>query len=178
MVGAHHEQPFENAFARAGVQRGNHQMPGQSGPHRQLRRGFITNLADDERLRILPQQMPRGAGKIKADSLVHLGLHRAGNHLLHRVLHGDDLASAQFGQIAEAGVNGGGLAAARRAGQQQQSGGLTEKMFQLGVGVRGQGQFPQRFCRGRIEKAEDNFLAGHGRIGGHADVVAAPEFIV
>ena len=54
MVGAHHEQPLENAPARPGVQRGNHQMPGQSGPHRQLRGGFIANLADDERLRVLP----------------------------------------------------------------------------------------------------------------------------
>ena len=36
--------------------------------------------------------------------------------MLDRILHGDDVPSAQSGQMAQAGVNGGGFAAARRTG--------------------------------------------------------------
>ena len=123
-------------------------MPGQPGADGKLRGGFVANFADDEHLRVLPQQMPRGAGEIEADGFVDLGLHRAGNDLLDGVFDGDDVASAEFGEMAEAGVNRRCLAAARRAGEQQQAGGLPEKMFEFGNGGGGQGQFAERFGRG------------------------------
>ncbi len=54
---------------------------------------------------------------------------------------------------------------------------MAEKLFQLGDRGGGQGQFAERYGRGRIEKPQDDFFAGHGRISGHADVVFAAEVI-
>ncbi len=121
--------------------------------------------------------MPRGAGEIEANGFVHLGLHRAGNNLFHRVFDGDDLASTGFDEMAEAGINRSGLAAASRTGEEQQAGGLAKKLFQFGDRDGGQGQFAERYGRGRIEKPQDNFFPGHGRISGHADVVFAAEVV-
>ena len=70
-------------------------MPGQPGADSQLGGGFISNLANDEYLRVLSQQMPRGAGKIKTDGLVDLGLHLQ-KKPLDRILDGDDVASAEL----------------------------------------------------------------------------------
>ena len=120
MVLAHHQQAFEHALARTGVQRRNHQVPRERRAYGDGRRLFIANLADDERLWVLAQQMPRGPGEIQPARLVHFRLHDTGHDLLHRVFHRDDVSPPQFGEATQTGINRRRLAAARRASEQQQ----------------------------------------------------------
>ena len=149
VVRAHNEQPLQHAFAGTGVQGRNDQMPGQRGPHGDVGGFLVANFADDEGLRVLPQQMPRGPGKIQPPRLVHFRLHDAGDDLFHRVFDGDDVASARFGQAAQAGVNRCGLPAARRAGEQQHSRRLAQKILQFRRRFVGKFQFGDAFGRER-----------------------------
>ena len=85
------------------------------------------------------------------------------------------MAAALLSEAAEAGINGGRLAAAGRAGQQQQAGGLTQEPFQFRPGFGSETQLIEGLDAGVVEKAEDDLLARHGRIGGNADVGAGVE---
>ena len=127
MIGTKHQQPLKDAFAGTGVQRRDDQMPGQRRPHRDVGCLLIADLADDQHLRVLAQEMTRGLGKVQSAGLIHLSLHYAGDDLLCRVLDRDDVASTALREVAKAGINRRGLAAARRTGQQQQAGGLAEE---------------------------------------------------
>ena len=99
------------------MKRGNDHMSRQSGTDGELGGGFVADFSEDEDLGILAQEMPRRAGKIKADGFVDLCLHCAWYDLFHGILNSDDVASAHFSESAQTGVNGRCLSAARRAGE-------------------------------------------------------------
>ena len=141
MVGAQDEQAFEYALAGAGVQGGDDEVAGEGGADGDVGGFVIANLADDQHLRVLAEQVAGGFGEVEAAGFVDLGLHDAGDDLLDGVFDGDDVAAALGGEVAEAGVDGGGLAAAGGAGEQQQAGGLLEEAFEFGAGVGGEAQF-------------------------------------
>ena len=157
------------------MKRGDHQVPGERGAHRDVRGFLVANFAEHEHLRILPEQMPRGLGEGESARLVHLGLHDAGDDLLDGIFDRDDVPSAQRGEIGEAGVNGRGLAAARRAGEQQQPGAAAKKSFQLRDGGWRQDQFRERARGGTLKESQHDLLAGHGGIRGHAQIVLRAE---
>ena len=96
-------------------------MSSQRGAHGEISGLVVADFADDERLRVLPQKMPRGFRKRQPAHIADFGLHDVRDDLLHRIFHGDDVASARRGEISQAGVNRCRLSAARRTGQQKQS---------------------------------------------------------
>jgi len=71
---------------------GDHQVAGQSRADGEIRRFVVADFADDQHLRILPQQVSSSAGEIEAARLIHLRLHDARNNLFDRIFHGDDVA--------------------------------------------------------------------------------------
>ena len=89
-------------------------MARQRRAHRYIGGFLIANLPYDQHLRILPHQVSGRPGKGEAARLVYLSLHDAGQHLLHRVLHGYNVSPTLLGQVAKTGINGGRLAAAGR----------------------------------------------------------------
>jgi hypothetical protein len=178
LIGAEDEQAFEDALARAGVQRGNHEMPGERGADGDVRGFFVANFTNHEHLGILPEQMPRGLGEVQSAGFIHFGLHDAGNDLFGGILDRDDVAAAEFGEELEARVNGRGLAAPGGAGQQEQTGSLPQEMFELGVRVLGEIEFAQLFSRGGTEKPQNNFFARHRRVSGDANIIRALDIAV
>ena len=55
-----------------------HQVTGEGSTHDDTGRFLISNFADDQHLRVLSQQMPRGYRKAQTAGLVDLGLHDTG----------------------------------------------------------------------------------------------------
>src|SRR5215472_7314483 len=108
-------------------------MAGERGAHGDIRGFFVADFADDEHLRVLSKQVPRGFSKIKAARLIHFCLHDARNDLLSRVFDGDNVASAELREESEAGVNGCGLAAAGGSGEQKQTCGLPQEIIEFRV---------------------------------------------
>ncbi len=148
-------------------------MTGESGAHGEVGGFFIANLADNERLGVLPQLVPCGFGEVESNGVVDLSLHDAGHDLFDRVFDGDDVASTVFGELTETGVDGGGFTAASRPGEEHQASGLTEKSFNLNACRLWQSQLVNGFNGGGIEQAENDFLTSHGRITRYADVMLA-----
>ena len=111
-VGTHHQQAFEHPATGAGVEGGNDEMPRQGGAHGDIGGFLVADFAKDKDLRVLTQQVACRLRKGQATSVVDFRLHHAGDDLLDGVFDGNDVASAQFEEIAEAGVNRGGFAAA------------------------------------------------------------------
>src|SRR5581483_12079493 len=101
-------------------------MAGESGANGKLRRRVVANLANNQNLRVLSEQMPRGFGKIQTDGFIDFCLHRAGNNLLNRVFDGDDMSSAGFGELPQTRVNRGCLAAAGWTSEQHQASRLAK----------------------------------------------------
>src|SRR6185437_14043510 len=101
MVAAENEQTFKNTFTGAGVQRGNDEMPGKRSAYGDVRGLFVANFADDEHLRVLAQEMPRGFCEIQSAGFVDFGLHDAGNNLFGGGFDRDDVAPAEFGEKSQ-----------------------------------------------------------------------------
>ena len=81
--------------------------------------GFaIAHLTDHDDVRILAQDGAQGVGKAQADLGMNLDLVDTAQLVLHRVFHGDDLGGLSI-ELAEGGIERGGLARAGGAGNQQ-----------------------------------------------------------
>ena len=117
MIRAEHQQPLKDTLAGTGVKGRNNQVACEGGTDGNVGRLFITNLPDDEDLRVLAEQVTGGLGEIQPARFVDLRLHDAGDDLLGGVFDSDNVAAALLREVAEAGINGGRFAAARRAGQ-------------------------------------------------------------
>ena len=81
MILAKHEQPLENALAGTGVESGDNQMTRERRTDGDIGRLLIPNLSNDEHLRILPQEMAGGFGKVQTTGFVNLRLHDAWDDL-------------------------------------------------------------------------------------------------
>src|SRR5262249_10219735 len=91
---------------------------GETGLDSDFRRLFISDLADEDDVRSLPQHRPDDAGEVQADLVFHLHLVDTGQVILDRILRGDDLSIRPV-QFVEGAVEGRGLAGARRARDQE-----------------------------------------------------------
>ena len=119
MIAAQHKQAFEDTFARARVQRRDDKMTRERSPHGEVGGFFVADLADDQHLGILAEQVTGGFGKIEPAGFVHFGLHYAGNDLLGGIFDRDNMPATLLGEPPETGINGGGFAAAGGASQEQ-----------------------------------------------------------
>ena len=114
-VGRHTQiqQPRDGTGRIVGVQRGDHQVPGQRRLHRHLRRFQIADLAHHDDVRILPHQRADAIGKAQIDGRLHLHLVEAVFHHLDRILDGGHIHLLR-GQCPQRGVERRRLARARR----------------------------------------------------------------
>ena len=134
--------------------------------------GFLVpDLANDQHLGVLAEQMPGRDRKGQSARLADLGLHDARDHPFGGVFDRDHVASAQAREMRQARVNGGGLAAAGGPGQQDQPGGPAQAAFQLQPGRLGQAEVFERFGGRFREEAQHDFLPGDRRVSRHANVV-------
>lgn len=170
-IGNHRPKTLKHSAAGTGVQSRNHQMPGQSRPHRDLRRLVIAHLAQHQDLRILPQQMPRRLRIIQTLRLVHLRLHHPGNDLFHGILDGDDVPLTRLHQLVDAGIDRRRLSSPRRSGQQQQPRRLRQQMLQLlRYSLRVIQRLQARNLR-LLKQPQHDLFPRHCRIGRHANVL-------
>ncbi len=105
------------------MQCAEHQVSGQGGLDGNGCRLRIAHLADHDDFRVLAQQAAQAAREIELGARPGLRLAHSLEHLFHRVLDGDDMpALAEAHQVAQAGVDGGGLAAAAWTGEENGAG--------------------------------------------------------
>ncbi len=120
-----------------GVDRGQHQVAGERGLHRDLGGLAVADLADHDLVGVVAQDRAQAFRERETLLLVHRNLQDAGQLVLDRVFDGDDLFAAIV-DFGEGRVQGRGLARAGRAGYQQHAVGFL-------------GQHAQRRQRWRIE---------------------------
>jgi len=110
---AHVDQARNRAGGIIGVERGQHEMPGQRGAHHQLRGLGVAGFPDQDDIRILPQQRPQAAAEGQAHVLIDLRLPYEGHAVFNGVFQRED-ADLHGADLIENGVERGGFAAARR----------------------------------------------------------------
>ena len=145
-------------------------MAGEGGADGDVGRLAVADFADHDHIGILAQDVPQGAGKRQADLGADLHLVRSGDFVLDRILDGDD---AQVGGIdlAQEGVERGGLAGAGRAGDEDDAVRVLEDLDDLGA----LGLVHAQALHGvglllLVEEAERDALGVDRRDGGDADV--------
>ena len=111
----HVQQPVQCRRGVGRVQRGQYEVSGQSGLDGDSRGVGVADLADEDHIRVLPQDGLETAGEGDPGLLVDLDLVDPGHGVLDRVLDGHDVALGAV-QLAERAVERGGLAAAGRPG--------------------------------------------------------------
>ena len=114
-------QSVEDTVAGSGVEGREDEMPGEGGLDGESGGFGIADLADDDGLRVLSEQVSDGGGVGEATGFVDLGLHDARDERFDRVFDGDEVPAARLGEFVQRGVDGGGLAAAGRASQEDQT---------------------------------------------------------
>ena len=97
-----------------GVQRGEDDVPGERRLDRDLGRLQVAGLADQDLVRVLPEDRPQAGGEGHADLGVDRHLDQAVDVVLDRLLGGDDLV-LDLVQLVERGVERGRLARRRSA---------------------------------------------------------------
>ena len=110
-----------------GVQRAEDHVPGERRLHGDLGRFQVADLADQDHVRVLPQDGPQAGGEGDVDVGVDRALDDAVDVVLDRVFGGDDLVGDVV-QLVEGGVERGGLAGAGRAGDQDDAVGLVDQL--------------------------------------------------
>src|SRR5262249_27761029 len=133
------------------------------------------HLADHDHLGVLPQQAAQPAGEVELRPRPDLRLADPLDYLLDRVFNGDDVPAPALAahQVAQAGVNGRGLAAAAGAGEQDRTVALAQEVRQTGQHI---GRKPQLLqvqgLAGGLEDADHDFFAVDRRKRAHAQVGA------
>ena len=91
---AHILQAGDRADGGIGVQRGQYQVPGEGGLHRDLRRFQVADLPHHHNVRVLAQDRPQAAGKGHIHLGIDLGLADPGQHVFDGILDSEDIARA------------------------------------------------------------------------------------
>ena len=97
---------------------GEHLVPGQRRLHGDLRCFSVTNLADEDAVRVVPQDRSQAFGKGESLAFIDRNLQDARQLVLHRVFDRDDLLEAGV-DLRQHGIHGRGLAAPGRPRDQQ-----------------------------------------------------------
>ncbi len=147
----------------------NVRWPVSAAWRRDLGRRPVADLADGDDLGILAEQRLEARLEAQPGGRVDLRLGDAGHDRLDGVLEGGEaaLAGPPGGQLAEAGVDGRGLAAARRPGQDDRAEVSSSRCERRVANLGGQAQVVQsEEPAGRREHPHDGLLAEDGREGG------------
>ena len=120
-----------------GVQRAEHEVPGERGLDAHLGRLGVAHLADEDHVGGLPQHRPDDAGEVEADLVLDLHLVDAGEVVLDRVLGGDDLRVGAV-ELVERRVERGRLARAGRARHEDDAVGPADQVLELAEFVLGE----------------------------------------
>src|SRR5262249_49276468 len=112
------------------VQSREHHVPGERRLNGNLCRFQVADLADEDLVRVLPQDGPQGAGEGQIDLVVDLALDQAVNFVLDRVLGGDDLVCNDV-QLAERRIQSRRLAGPGRSGDEGNAVGLGDDLPEL-----------------------------------------------
>ena len=113
----HVRQPRHRRRRVVGVQRGEDEVAGLRGLHRDLRGLLIADLADEDDVGILPQDGAQRARERQLRLLVHLRLVDAGNLVLDRIFDRDDVGASRLDR-RDRGAQRRRLAAAGRTDDQ------------------------------------------------------------
>ena len=90
-------------------------MPGHGSAGRDLRGFLIADLADENDVRVLPQERAQHARKVEANFFIHLHLHNAVHAVLHRIFTCQNL-DVRLVQHLQRAIQRRGLSAASGAG--------------------------------------------------------------
>jgi hypothetical protein len=85
-----------------GVQRAEHDVPGERGLHRGLGGLLVADLAHHDRVGVVPQDRPEPRREGQPDLGVHLDLVHARHVVLDRVLDGDALDLVADDRLSDA----------------------------------------------------------------------------
>jgi hypothetical protein len=114
------------------MQRAQHQVAGERGLDRDLRGFQVAHFADHDDVRILADDAAQRVGEVQPDLRLGLDLVDALDLVFDRVLDGDDLDVGRV-ELAQRGVQRGGLAGAGRAGDQQDPVRLLQHVLERGM---------------------------------------------
>ena len=160
-------EPGDRSGSIVRVQRREDEVSGKRRLYGHFRGFGIPDLAHHEDVRILSEDAANGVGKREADAGVHLYLAERRQDQFHGIL---DRHHVHFGRrdVAEHGIERGGLAAAGGAGDQNQPFAAAQHLAEKPLFVRRQLQLLERRNQGRrIEHPQHRLFAEHGRQGGN-----------
>ena len=124
---AHVNQTGDGAGGIIGVQRGEHEVAGETGLYGDLRGFQVADFANHDDIRVLPQDGAQRAGEGQPDAAVDGNLADAGQVKFHRVFDGDDVLPPRVHAL-QRGVERGGFAGTGGAGDQQNAVRLGEQV--------------------------------------------------
>ncbi len=160
---AHVHEPVDRRGSVVRVERGEDEVARQGGLHGDLGRFEVADLADEDDVRVLPQEGPEGRGEIQSDRVLHLHLVHAGQVELDRVLGRHDV---RVGGVdpREGGVEGVRLPRPRGPGYQDHSPRAEDRLLELLEARPFEAQL--RHVEHQVvlvEKPADDLLAEEGR---------------
>jgi len=170
----HVDQPHHGTGGVVGVQGREHQVPGETRLHRDLRGLQVADLADHDHVGVLAQDGAQCPRKSEIDARIDLGLADAVEVVLDRVLDGNDIAALGV-ELAERGVKRGRLSRPGRPCDQNDAVRLPDEVAQgrerrIGHAQAGEVQ-PSGLL---VEQAQHHALAVRGRQDRNAHIHRAP----
>src|SRR2546425_5163727 len=171
-LGAHILKSRNGAGRVVGVQRGEDHVAGEGGLDGDFDRLQVADLADEDHVGVLPDDVSESGGKGQPDLRLHWNLVHAFQLVLDGVFDGDDLAVGRV-DLLERGVERGRLAGAGGTGYQQDAVGPLDERLEVLERVGPEAELLQRQeDTGAIEESHDDRFAVHGRNRGDSDVDA------
>ena len=154
-------------------------MPGKRGIDRDIRRFAVADLADENDVRVLPDNAPQTVGEGHADFCVDLHLAESAHLVFHRIFDGDDFLAAVI-ELADHAVQCRGLAASGRADNKNHAVRNADEAPELREMLRRHAERLQvKGDRILIQKAQNNALTRQNRDRADAHVkFGAPELNV
>ena len=148
-------------------------MAGERGLDRDLGRLEVTDLADQDHVGILADDVPEPGGEGQADLRLDGDLVDALQLVLDRIFDGDDLTVRRV-DLVEGPVEGRRLAGSGRAGDEEDAVRLPDQPFEAGQHPRREAELLERQEHAlAVEETHHDRLAVHRRDRGGADVHTA-----
>ena len=170
VLDAHVQQPVQGGDRVGGVQRGEHEVTGECGLHGDACGLHVADLADEDGVRVLPQNRLEAGRERDASGLVDLDLVDGREGVLDRILDRHDVAFRAV-DLAERPVECGGLSAARRPRANHHPVGGAQHRRVPCRHVRGHAELCQAVqWAALVEKPQHHFLTADDRGRGHPDV--------
>src|ERR1035437_3240098 len=158
---AHVEKAAQHVQDVIGVHGGEHQVAGEGGVDGDLRGFLIADFADHDLVGIVAQYGAQAAREGEALLLIHRDLGNALDLVFDGVFDGDDLVFVVL-DLAERGVERGGLAASGGSGDQHHAVGLRDVAAELDqVGIAEAHHVEREF----VELLAHGFLVQHAQYG-------------